>query len=288
MEIETLKYFLKLAEVKKFIDAALDLDISQSSLSKKIQKLEYELGVHLFSRTSHTTQLTEEGRTFYPFAKTIVDQYEAALRALHKNTLRLGCMTVLAPYGIPKVVHHFLRDHPDVEMQVKEGRALEIIEDIDEYDFIIVRSILLPKSDSYRLKQLADDELCVVVSEQNPLSKFKSIDLRQLKDQPLIFPDPKTGGYEIYSRLCREAGFEPNILYTLPLTNSVFSFVEENAGVSFAFRRVFEEYERPHLKLIPLKDPVHCPVALVWRKNVRLNPLQEDFKNSLLQEMHQN
>lgn len=58
MEIENLKCFVVLSDKKRFTEAAYECNMSQSTLSKKIKKMENELGVQLFNRTMHETVLT--------------------------------------------------------------------------------------------------------------------------------------------------------------------------------------------------------------------------------------
>ncbi len=97
MEIESLKCFVVLSDKKKFTEAAFECNMTQSTLSKKIKKMENELGVQLFNRTMHETVLTEEGKKFYKYAKSILMMYDRALVELQPNTIRLGCMSVLSP-----------------------------------------------------------------------------------------------------------------------------------------------------------------------------------------------
>ena len=74
MELRQLKYFVKVAEMKNFSEAARLLNVTQSTLSQQIKQLEGELGVELFTRNSHHVDLTELARNFFrrrcvPFPK---------------------------------------------------------------------------------------------------------------------------------------------------------------------------------------------------------------------------
>jgi DNA-binding transcriptional LysR family regulator len=64
MGLQPLRYFLAVARAGSFVRAAEALSISQPSLSQQIQKLERELGVHLFDRLGHTVRLTAYGGAF--------------------------------------------------------------------------------------------------------------------------------------------------------------------------------------------------------------------------------
>ena len=277
MEIESLKCFVVLSDKKKFTEAAFECNMTQSTLSKKIKKMENELGVQLFNRTMHETVLTEEGKKFYKYAKSILMMYDRALVELQPNTIRLGCMSVLSPYHIPKMLRDFSLSHQHLEFHIKESGARYAIDHIDDFDFILIRTDLLDKPSDYVICPLIDDELCVVVSTLNPLSKQSEIYLSDIKDEAFIFPEKGSGGYEIFYDACKQAGFDPNITVEMPHTSTMFSFVEENVGISLSFKKVYQEFENPKIKMIPLKDDLHYPIALVYKKGKILHPIKKDF-----------
>lgn len=277
MEIESLKCFVVLSDKKKFTEAAYECNMSQSTLSKKIKKMENELGVQLFNRTMHETVLTEEGKKFYKYAKSILMMYDRALVELQPNTIRLGCMSVLSPYHIPKMLRDFSLSHQHLEFYIKESSARYAIDHIDDFDFILIRTDLLDKPSDYVICPLIDDELCVVVSTLNPLTKKSEIYLSDIKDEAFIFPEKGSGGYEIFYDACKQAGFEPNIAVEMPHTSTMFSFVEENVGISLSFKKVYQEFEDPKLKMIPLKDNLHYPIAFVYKKGKILHSVKKEF-----------
>ena len=277
MEIESLKCFVVLSDKKKFTEAAYECNMSQSTLSKKIKKMENELGVQLFNRTMHETVLTVEGEKFYKYAKSILMMYDRALVELKPNTIRLGCMSVLSPYHIPKMLRDFSLSHQHLEFHIKESNARYAIDHIDDFDFILIRTDLLENLTDYVICPLIDDELCVVVSTLNSLSKQSEIYLSDIKDEAFIFPEKGSGGYEIFYDACKQAGFEPNIAVEMPHTSTMFSFVEENVGISLSFKKVYQEFENPKLKMISLKDDLHYPIALVYKKGKILHPIKKEF-----------
>lgn len=64
MNLDHLRYFVKLAETRHYTNAARQLCISQPSLSHAIRQLEEELGLPLFEKTGRNTALTRWGRSF--------------------------------------------------------------------------------------------------------------------------------------------------------------------------------------------------------------------------------
>ena len=76
MTFEQLNYFIAVVESDTFFDAAYKMNISQSSLSKHIMKLEKELDLKLFDRSSRSATLTQAGEFFYNEANTFISRYQ--------------------------------------------------------------------------------------------------------------------------------------------------------------------------------------------------------------------
>ena len=72
MEIHQLEYMVAVAKFQSFTRAAAEINISQSSLSQQIRKLEEELGIKLFDRTTRTVRLTNAGSAFLAHAQQIL------------------------------------------------------------------------------------------------------------------------------------------------------------------------------------------------------------------------
>jgi DNA-binding transcriptional LysR family regulator len=97
IEFRHLRYFLAVSEELHFGRAARKLHISQPPLSQAIRKLEAELGVQLFERTSRVVKLTEAGRIFAEEARKVLAHVELAVGAVRRATgpgtmLRIGCV----------------------------------------------------------------------------------------------------------------------------------------------------------------------------------------------------
>ena len=86
MEIHQLEYVLAVATYNSFTRAAESQNVSQSSLSQQIRKLEDELGVNLFARTTRSVQLTPAGAEFITYAKRILSEIDKARQSILEYT----------------------------------------------------------------------------------------------------------------------------------------------------------------------------------------------------------
>lgn len=134
MRIESLRYFLGIAQTGSFSSAARRLYVSQQGLSKAIQALEKELGVALFERTGKRIRLTQAGRDLVPLARTCVEDYEtleAAMRAHAEasriqGTVRLEAMPFVAN-GLFTLMRNVLAAHDLRNVVLVEKSLPEIL-----------------------------------------------------------------------------------------------------------------------------------------------------------------
>lgn len=131
--------------------AALELGISTSALSNALAKLEGELGVRLFNRTTRSVSLTDAGRTFVdqvgPAVGDIHDAMEIARsqQETPSGVLRINAFATAAREILSPLILRFLRLHPQVHVDlVTEGRLVDIV--ADGFD-LGVRSLDLVPSD---------------------------------------------------------------------------------------------------------------------------------------------
>lgn len=118
MDIQQLRYFVAVAEVRHFGRAADRLHLTASPLSRRIRELERELGGDLFVREYHSVELTEFGEKFLPAARDVVDRFDA-LRSFATDkppaALRIGATPLAPPAALDLVLDTLAELHPAVK-----------------------------------------------------------------------------------------------------------------------------------------------------------------------------
>jgi LysR family hydrogen peroxide-inducible transcriptional activator len=125
MTLIQLEYIVALDALKHFAKAAAQCHITQPSLSMQVQKLEEELGVQIFIRTSPVTA-TETGQMVIEQAKKILAEARMMqdLVQHEKNVvagmLKIGIIPTLAPYLLPQFLQSFIKKYPQVRLSIHE------------------------------------------------------------------------------------------------------------------------------------------------------------------------
>ncbi|WP_367192919.1 LysR family transcriptional regulator [Amorphus sp. 3PC139-8] len=132
--LNDLEAVLAIARRGSFRAAAVDLGMSTTALSNAIGKLEKELGVRLFNRTTRSVSLTDAGRLFVdqigPPLQDIRDAMNGvrSQQAMPSGTLRINTFATAAREILSPLVFEFLRRHPQVHVDlVTEGRLVDIV-----------------------------------------------------------------------------------------------------------------------------------------------------------------
>ena len=287
MEIQQLYYYMELCKQKNFTEAGYACNMTQGALSKQIRKLENELGITLIRRNTRKFELSKEGEIFLSYAKKMTGTYEEMLKNVQKNQeIKIGCMTVLAPYHFARLVADFRKEYPDIKLVIDERIASDIQENSDRYDFLILRENMMEDQKKFRFSPLYDDKLCAVLYEKHPLYGRDRLQLKELKDDVFIFPERGSGSYEVFYKSCEKAGFEPKIAFEFPQANTIMSFVSEGVGITITFSTVYREAKCAGVKMIPLEDELHSVISLFYRKNKPLDYAKKQFLNYVREHLY--
>lgn len=197
MEIQYLAEFIRLAETCSYVEAADQLYISQSSLTKHIQRLEKELGVPLFDRSTRSVRLSSYGKDFLPYAKAICASYQKGLDKLshqmdrNQNTLRIAAIPPMSAYGIPELIQQFEKKYPQCTLHLYQETSETIWKMIADHrcDIAFAHDVSNELPEGFEAVTYTRDYIVAAISSDNPLSARKSISLDEL-----------TRAGELYSR----------------------------------------------------------------------------------------
>jgi len=290
MELRQLYYFVKVAKKEHVTQAAEELHVAQSAVSRQIHQLEEELGAKLFLQKGRNLQLTPVGQLFLKRAEVILTDLERAVMEVHefldpeKGEIRLGFPHSLGISLIPEVVSAFRKKHPHVKFRFKQGMYPSLIRDVvkGEVDLAFV-SPCPEEHEHVTGHTVLTEELFAILPPNHALAKEKTIDLAQLKDETFVLFSPGYSLRPIVWDACREAGFSPTIGFEGEETDTIRGLVAAGMGVSL----LPEMALYPSGPLQPAKVRVRSPkvtrtIGLIYRPNEKLPLVAKVFHRFLL------
>jgi DNA-binding transcriptional LysR family regulator len=136
LDLELLRSFVAVADCGGFHRAADQLNLTQSTISQQIKRLELETGRPLFRRTTRSVALTDDGEMLLGDARRLLLLEEAARHRLTaprlSGTVRLGVVEEVAGGSLPSALSRFATLHPGVKLEVQIGVSAELIEQLNK------------------------------------------------------------------------------------------------------------------------------------------------------------
>ncbi len=245
IDLKQLKYFLAVAEEKSFSRAAERLHISQPPLSQQIMKLESELGVRLFARTTRTFELTVAGKALMHEAADLLARMRMTIDTIRQidrgevGRLRVGIVGSAMWGPIPSLLEQFQSQFPRVSWTLHElGPNVQ-------YEALRAKQIDVgfwrePKLDEDELRhdKLRQDlcfheNVCVALNEHHRLAKEPFIELTDIAGDPMLTLALDKSSFPRYLiQCCVDAGFEPAIFQEASEPQTLLAMVGAGLGVT--------------------------------------------------------
>jgi LysR family transcriptional regulator, nitrogen assimilation regulatory protein len=195
MELRSLTYFVRIAELGSITRAAAHLHLAQPALTRHVQRLEEELGVALFTRANRGVRLTEAGEKLLDSAARILrdvertgDEIRAQDAAHPSGRIILGITPTLCPVLVPELFDRIRREFPRVDLKVMHAGMVRLEEFVIDGRVDIALLSELSRSRLIVSTPLAREEM-VLVTRPGARAGGGVIDRGELGDTPLVLGD---------------------------------------------------------------------------------------------------
>lgn len=216
MRLEDLNCFVAVAQFGQIARAAEQMGQSQPALTKAIQRLEQQLGIQLFVRTSRGMDLTTSGKVFLDRILTVRSSLQDAIR--EANDLHLGKLGVVR-VGVPSSLvgsifsdafADLIKQRPAARVQVTIGLNDPLVTALRRGELDLCIATLSHKPDpDVEQSPLFENNLVVVARERHPLHDKRVLRLANLGDYPWLLPNADVIARKLVDACFTEAGLPP-------------------------------------------------------------------------------
>lgn len=277
MELQTLRYFLEVAQEKNITKASDILHVTQPTLSRQMMDLEKELGTTLLLRGKNGLTLTDDGVFFRQRAEEIIELTDRLEQVFaEKNTISgvisIGAAEAVGSQSLAKLMKQFSEKYPLVQFHLY-NETVDNIKDRMNKGLIDVGLLLEPVDTSkYDFVRLSQKETWgILMRDDHPLADREYIIPEEMTAYPLILPLRERARAEILNWLkCDENELNIPLSYTL-LSNAVL-LVEEGLGCAFCLDGALAIRNSPNLRFIPIYPERTTRSVLVWKKKHLFSP----------------
>lgn len=288
--INRLKYFQAVCKHNNNITkAALELNISQPSVTVAIKDLEKELGVSLFNRTkSKHLLLTDDGKKVLTLSNKLLSDMEnffdvvKDIGARSSQKVRLGVPPILGTVLIPKMLSKLAQSTCQISLELFEYAAQDGIQALEENTVDLAILLLDNVPENYNYKVFFKTELQFCIGKEHPLSRNTYITCKDVEFTPLAILSSGSFHYAAIMKLFFHAHINPNILLRSYELTTITRLLEDFGVGTFTYKDIFQS--NPNIVTIPcdIKGPVQ--ICAVWRKEKHINQATKSFIHFLTSE----
>jgi len=216
--MELLDVFAVVVEQASLNKASQVLNLSQPALSRKMMKLEEELGVELFIRKGKRLELTKVGQLCYEHAlelRHLERKFKQALvtyKATGKpSSIRLGASLTTLQATLPDLITFYLGEFPLTEIKLLTGKTHEIVTMVRENKVdvgVVASKINVP---GLRCEPLFDDHLCLVLPLGHPCIDRAALNVKDLHELPMILFSKGTWYRVLMDELFQRSAVAPEV-----------------------------------------------------------------------------
>lgn len=287
MQLLQLQYFLAVAKTEHMSQAALSLNITQSSLSKTIAKVEDELGVPLFDRNGKKISLNRYGKYYAKEVEKVLrilqDAHEQVLEMADIEDDRVS-ISVMSSTILPPVFRSFYDRRPNIRIQQS------ILPDSVARERLLSGEIELCVSNTpitgpdIEWLPVLKERLDLIVPKNHRLAEFDEIDLLEAKNERFIGYKSGLESISMFETCCLQTGFTPNIVFEGTEMSIVLQLVNEGQGITFYPQYSFLGEQLANTKIIRLKNS-HCyqMVGFAWLKSKKYSYVSKQFREHMIQ-----
>jgi DNA-binding transcriptional LysR family regulator len=287
-----LQAFLSIAQRGSFQRAAANLNLSQTAISHRMRKLEDELGIKLFARTTREVTLTRAGIEFLPKAQKAIEELEQSFDELkqqgakRRDRLDIACLPAFAVHYLPPILSKFRRTHPGVDVRIFETPSAAIAELVETGEVEFGLSMISTNRWDLDVEAIGEAPLALACPTGHPLAKKRSVSWKELLDTPLIRVGTKTAIRAIIDDTMNAARLVPNWQYEVQHVETAVHLVEAGLGLAVALSFDVALHRGRGLVAVPLRAPkVLCSYGLVTRRGMPLSQAAGAVRALLIEEL---
>jgi DNA-binding transcriptional LysR family regulator len=255
------RYFVSVAQHGSIREAAEALNVAQSALSRQILKIEANAGVRLFERHARGVKLTEAGEVFLRYAHDSLQQGEhvrselAALKGLHRGTVRVHAIESMVQHLLPRVLARFTERHPGIVFDVTIDASDRIVAAVRE-GRTDIGIVFYPKRDRHMTTLFKIEEpLVALMHRTHPLAGERQLSLADIAAYPLALAVANSGSRVLVDTSAKAANVDLAVTLESNSVQLLVRFVQHGRGITLLSRlSAWDALESGELVALRLRD----------------------------------
>ena len=281
-DLADLRGFLAVADLGSFSAAAQALHLSQSALSRRVDKLELALGVQLFERTTRRVELSTIGRGFLPRARNVLNEVENALIGFHDLAYRLSgevtiaCVPSAVAYFLPDVIRQYHAKYPGIRVRVIDESSSAILTVVARGEADFGLTYIGTQDADVVFQPLLEESFVVALQVGHPLTERESLTWDDLTTVDYISLAQGSGNRFLIDQALANRDIRPRSFCEVKHVPALVSLVEAGLGVGVVPKLAMPAEGHATLVTRPLTNPaISRTLGLISRRGRTLSPVAQ-------------
>lgn len=259
MELKQLRYFVRVVELGSMGRAALELDVTTSTLSQQISRLEGELSTRLLQRLSTGVVPTGAGIEFWQHAQAVLHQVEIASSAAQEGRLSGKVSVGMAPTTALRLALPLIRAmrqrYPKIRVNIVEGLSAHLTTLLDARRLDLSLRFDMGEDPRMHVTPLLKEYLYVIGLKNLPgMPRGKSTRLEHLGKLPLILPSGRHTLVSIIMNAFKRKNVVPNVVSEIDGLNTLIGAVQAGMGATIHPSSAVSFIQDDRIVLVPIAD----------------------------------
>lgn len=260
VNLKLLNTFLLVGEAQSFRGAADRAHRSGSAVSSQIRKLEDQLGVALFHRTTRQVRLTQEGEQLLVCVRRALHDIEEGLQQIQESAdiqrgrISLACAPTVAGTRLGSVLAAFEQHYPGIRVSVREITAAALFESVRQREVDFGISVVID-SPEFRFQRILTDPLYALVPRSRIPRDRKTITLKALSAMPLLLLEQGTALRKNVEDAMAEQGLTVQTRYQFIQAQTLISMASAGLGAAVLPNIVIPAQLDPSVQKLRIVDP---------------------------------
>lgn len=287
--LDLYRIFNVVSQNKSFSKSAEELFMTQSAVSQAIAKLERELDIQLFHRTSKGVVLTNEGDLLNEYVNSALGMINTAegklleFKTLKTGELRIGVGDTISRHFLLPYLEDFYKSYPGIKLNILNGTTNEICQFIKTGKADVGICNLPLEDEHLRVIPCQDIQDIFVCGEKYKKLTESTVSLDYLMEMPLIFLEKNSNSRMYVDNFFTQRGFTVSPVLELGSFDLVLEFTKINLGISCVIKEFSKDYlTRGDLFELTLNEPIpKRSIGICHLKNVPLSRAAKRFVESI-------
>ena len=284
LDLAELRAFIAVADHASFSAAAAELHLSQSALSRRIERLENALGAKLFERTTRKVALSAVGREFLRRARELLDGLEESMMNIRevaekmRGEVTVACVPSAVRYFLPQVLRDYHRLYPNIVLRIVDEGANGVLAAVARSEADFGLNYIGTQEPDVDFEPILKEPFVLACRRDHVLAKRKKVSWAELNEHEYMTVTKASGNRMVLDQALTDTPLRPRWFCEVRHVLTIVGLVEAGLGIAAVPRLAMPPADHPLLVSVPLVEPaVERTIGLIRLRARHLPPAAQQL-----------